>query len=95
MTKNQEIGKRLKAVLASRKIKQKQLAEKTGLTESMISYMIKGTERGYSHTAIIKICSALEISSDYLLGIPTFKETPHDNSKIIYLLNQAIEELNK
>jgi transcriptional regulator with XRE-family HTH domain len=95
MTENQAMGKRLKAVLESRNMKQKKLAETAGLTESMISDMVKGAERCYSHTAIIKICSALEISSDYLLGLPTFKEQPHDNSKIISLLNQAIEELNK
>ena len=86
-------NKRLKAVLVSKGIKQKQLAELAGLHESMISYMVNDDNRDFSYKAIIKVCKALEVSSDYLLGLPTFDTKLYNSGKVILLLEKAIQEL--
>ena len=86
-------NKRLKAVLVSKGINQKQLAEMTGLHESMISYMVNDDNRDFSYKAIIQVCKALEVSSDYLLGLPTFDTELYNSGKVILLLEKAIQEL--
>ena len=63
------IGERLEDAIKKQGIKQKQLAEKTGLSESLISDLINGKDRKVNHEAIIKICKVLNISADYLLAL--------------------------
>lgn len=64
------IAERLGDILQERHIKQYQLAEKTGLSPSLISDLLnEESDRKINHEAIIKICEALDISADYLLGL--------------------------
>jgi transcriptional regulator with XRE-family HTH domain len=65
------IGERLKVALIMRGINQKELADLTGLTESTISHYCRD-ERG-SFTNLKKLCKALGVSADYLLGLDNDK----------------------
>lgn len=61
-------GERLVLALDIRGMQQKELAEKSGLTEVTISRYISGS-REPKAVNIIKICKALCVSSDWLLGL--------------------------
>lgn len=60
-------SERLQDILWHSKISQKDLAEKTGLTEAAISHYVNGKQCPHS-TALILIADALNVSTDYLLG---------------------------
>ncbi len=61
-------GQRLKAALNSRQMMQKELAEKIGVSEVVISRYVHGG-RIVSVPILIEICKALNVSADYLLGL--------------------------
>ena len=61
-------GRRLKAVLNSRHMMQKELAEKIGVNEMAISRYVHGG-RMVSVSILIDICKVLNVSADYLLGL--------------------------
>lgn len=61
------IGVRLKEALNRRHVSQKDLAQKTGLTEATISRYVNN-QRG-DYRGLIKICKELNVSADYLLGL--------------------------
>jgi transcriptional regulator with XRE-family HTH domain len=67
------LGQRLKAVLNSRHMMQKELAEKVGVNEMAISRYIH-CGRIVSVSILIEICKALNVSADYLLGLKEEKE---------------------
>jgi transcriptional regulator with XRE-family HTH domain len=67
------IGERLKKVLNDRGMMQKELAEKIGVSEVVISRYIHGG-RIISVPILIEICKALNVSADYLLGLSEVKE---------------------
>ena len=69
---NKIIGQNIKENLVKKNMKQKQLAELTGLKEVTIGRYINGT-REPNATNIIKIAEALEISTDELLGVKNKK----------------------
>lgn len=62
------IGQRLKKILNDRGMMQKELAEKIGVSEMVISRYIHGG-RIISVPILIEICKALNVSADYLLGL--------------------------
>ena len=62
------IGDRLKKVLNSQNMMQKELAEKVGVNEMAISRYIHGG-RIPQTLILIDICKVLHVSADYLLGI--------------------------
>lgn len=65
------IGKRIKEILETRGITQKELARKVGCTEAAISHYIKG-DRIPRAGVLTKIAIALDTTSDYLIeGVPT------------------------
>ena len=66
-------GQRLKKVLAERNMMQKELAEKIGVSEVVISRYIHGG-RIVSVPILIEICKALNVSADYLLGLSEVTE---------------------
>jgi transcriptional regulator with XRE-family HTH domain len=66
-------GQRLKAVLNSRHMMQKELAEKIGVNEMAISRYIHGS-RIVSVSILIEICKVLNVSADYLLGLSEVTE---------------------
>jgi transcriptional regulator with XRE-family HTH domain len=63
-----EIGSHIKALLAFKGIKQKDLAKYLGVTDNTISYFCSGS-RVPNAEQIIKIAEYLEVSADYILGI--------------------------
>jgi transcriptional regulator with XRE-family HTH domain len=67
------LGQRLKAVLNSRHMMQKELAEKIGVNEMAISRYVHGG-RIISVPILIDICKALNVSADYLLGLTEVTE---------------------
>ena len=66
-------GQRLKAALSSRHMMQKELAEKIGVNEMAISRYVHGG-RMVSVSILIDICKALNVSTDYLLGLSEVTE---------------------
>ena len=62
------IGTRLNSALAKKGIKQKELAQQIGVTDNTISYFCSGSRTPNIET-LISIARALNVSSDYLLGL--------------------------
>ena len=67
------IGQRLKQVLNDQGMMQKELAEKIGVSEIVISRYVHGG-RIVSVPILIEICKALNVSADYLLGLSEVEE---------------------
>ena len=63
-----ELGERIVEMLQKRGIKQKELAEQIGVTETAMSRYIAGT-REPRPEMIANMATALHTTSDYLLGI--------------------------
>lgn len=61
-----EFRERLKLTMQLRGMTQRELAEKTGLTEASISRYVSG-QRVPNAESLMKICEALMIYSDYFL----------------------------
>ena len=61
-------GERVKLQLEKNNMSQRELAEKTGITEATISRYVS-SERVPKATEIVKIANALNCSCDYLLGL--------------------------
>ncbi len=67
------LGQRLKKILNEQGMMQKELAEKIGVSEMVISRYIHGG-RIISVPILIEICKALNVSADYLLGLDKVPE---------------------
>lgn len=65
---NSILGKRVKNLLESKNITQKELAEKCQTTEATISRNLNGIHAPKAEI-IEKIASVLDVTTDYLLGI--------------------------
>ena len=62
------IGEKIKTVLFYRNMTQKELAQKIGVTEVTMCRYCKN-ERDPQTETVVKICHALNISADWLLGL--------------------------
>lgn len=62
------IRSRMAKALADNKMTQRDLAKKADLTEAAVSKYMSG-ERAANEISLIKICNALNVSADFLLGI--------------------------
>ena len=73
-----KIGKRISKLLTERGISQKDLSNKANITESAVSHYVNGDRipRGVNLT---KIATALDTTTDYLLGVG---ETTNKNEDI-------------
>ncbi len=60
-------SERVSLLLSQKEISQKELASKAGVTESAMSYYVKG-ERIPRGEVLSRIAKALSTSTDYLLG---------------------------
>lgn len=60
-------SERLIALMTQNEINQKELAQKAGVTESAMSYYVKG-ERTPRSDVLTRIAKALKTTTDYLLG---------------------------
>ena len=76
-----DVGKKLKNLRLQLGLTQKQLAERMGVTTSVISYY-ELDERCPSPEVLIRLANIFHVSTDYLLGI--------DNMKVL-----NISELNE
>ncbi|MBE6093935.1 MAG: helix-turn-helix transcriptional regulator [Schwartzia succinivorans] len=69
-TERNAFSLRLEEMLKNRRMAQKELAEKAGITEAAVSHYIKG-DRTPRSAVLARIANALGTSSDYLMeGIP-------------------------
>ena len=69
-----DLGNKLKNARLTSKLSRKQIAERIGVTASMIGLYETG-ERLPSLTVIIKLATQYKVSVDYLLGCNTTKST--------------------
>lgn len=60
-------SERLIVLMKQNRINQKELAQKAGVTESAMSYYVKG-DRTPRSDVLTRIAKALETTTDYLLG---------------------------
>lgn len=63
-----DFGKRLKKLRSDAGFTQQQLAERMGVTKSVVSFY-ELRERTPSPEIVIKLCEIFHVSADYLLGI--------------------------
>lgn len=65
---SKELGKRISEALKKNNTQQKELAERVGITEAVMSRYISG-DREPKPDTLANIATALNTTSDYLLGI--------------------------
>lgn len=97
MDSKKNIGQRINSALALRNIKQKDLAKILNIPDNTISYFVSGT-RTPNTEQLIKISRALEVSTDYLLGISENKSLDMSVRAIgdyTGLSDDAIENIKK
>lgn len=91
-----DFGKRLKDLRAQAGLTQNQLADRMGITKSVVSYY-ELHERCPSPEVLIKLASIFHVSTDYLLGIE--KKQTLDisglNDEEIQLIQNMIDVLKK
>ncbi len=75
-------SERMTALMKQQHISQKQLAEKAGVTESAMSFYVRG-DRTPRSDVLTRIARALGTTSDYLLGIDNVENK--DSDKLSYL----------
>ncbi|MDP9025278.1 MAG: helix-turn-helix domain-containing protein [Candidatus Eremiobacteraeota bacterium] len=66
-----KLGSALKAARLHKRISQRELEERTGMSTSQISQIEKGVRKDPSFSTIVKIAQGLSISLDALAGMPT------------------------
>ena len=90
---NNVLGKRIRELISSSKLSQRDLAQDIGVTESAISKYLSG-ERMPRGEILLNLVTALNTTSDYLLG-----HTDYDNSNLSFnelkgILSRNSTELN-
>ena len=65
-----DMGLKIATILRQQKMRQKDLAARTGITDSAISKYISGKMTPRADT-LTRIAAALHTSSDYLIGVGT------------------------
>jgi transcriptional regulator with XRE-family HTH domain len=83
------MDKQLRLILAERKISQNKLSQLTGIPASTISLFVTGARKP-SFDNLKKLCEALGVSADYLLGINEKIEATEK-----YNREQSIKSLEK
>lgn len=82
-------SERVNALMNELKLSQKDLAIKTGVTESAMSYYVKGLRTPRSDV-LTRMAKALNTSTDYLLGNSSISTTNIPNGELHYI--QRISE---
>ena len=77
-------SERISLLLTEKKLSQKELADKAGVTESAMSYYVKG-ERTPRGEILSRIANALNTSTDYLLGNSPNNISKNENATLMYL----------
>lgn len=68
------LGKRIKSLRSEKNIKQKDLAEKVGVSNVVLSRYESG-ERNPDYETLVRIANNLDVTTDYLLGIESNLDT--------------------
>ncbi len=91
-----DFGNRLKDLRSERNITQQALADKLGITKSMIS-AYETSIRYPSYDVLIKIALLFKVSTDYLLGIDEKRTINLDgmNDNQIKIISNLIDEFSK
>lgn len=84
-------SERLALLMKQRKISQKELAQKAGVTESAMSYYVKGVRTPRSNV-LIRIAKALNITTDYLLGTSEYSSDVYQDE--LQYLQRNLGKLN-
>lgn len=84
------IGKRIEKILEKNNMSQRELANKIGLDESIVSRIIKGI-RVPKSDVLANIATALHTTSDYLLGIDNEE---FDSDRIVRLIARNSSKLS-
>lgn len=77
-------SERLAKLISLRGLTQKETAIKANVTESAISYYIKGV-RTPSGEVLVRIAECLSTTTDYLLGRTDICDIPSENKELKYL----------
>lgn len=85
------IGSRISSELSKKGISQKQLAERINLSESIVSRYISG-EREPKANVLANIATALNTTSDYLLGI---EEDEFSHPRIKRMIARNADKMTK
>jgi transcriptional regulator with XRE-family HTH domain len=64
-----EFGRRLTVIRQALDLTQEQVADKLGAARSWISELERGRQRGLAAETVVRLCRALDCTSDYLLGL--------------------------
>ncbi len=70
-------SQRVKEARTTKKLTQKELAERIGTTESNINNYEKGRNKPTTDM-LVKICLELDVSADWLLGLPSKSNTENE-----------------
>ena len=62
-------GQRISDLCNGNKIKQKELAEKIGVSASQLSRIVSGETRTVSSDILIGVAKEFKVSTDYILGL--------------------------
>lgn len=85
------IGSRISSELSKKGISQKQLAERINISESIVSRYISG-EREPKANVLANIATALNTTSDYLLGI---EEDEFSHPRIKRMIARNADKMTK
>ena len=77
-------SERLNSLMKSKGLSQKDFAKKSSITESAISYYVKGV-RTPSGDVLARIAKALGTTTDYLLGNTDIVDIPKQQKELRYL----------
>ena len=88
---NKEIGKRIAIELDKKGISQKQLSKRINLSEAVVSRYISG-EREPRANVLANIATALNTTSDYLLGI---EEDEFNHPRIKRMIARNANKMSK
>lgn len=93
-----DFGNRLKELRIQSGMTQKQLAEKIGITKSVISFY-ELRERTPSPEILVKLAAEFKVSSDYLLGIEKGKSLDisgldKEDEKIVKMIVDQLRKKN-
>ncbi|MCR4581669.1 MAG: helix-turn-helix domain-containing protein [Bacilli bacterium] len=87
-----EIGEKIEKILETSEMTQRDLANKIGLDETILSRIIKG-ERNPKAEVLANIATALHVTTDYLLDVENSDE--FDSKKEIRLIARNSSKLTK
>lgn len=92
------LGDKLKTLRTSKKMSQKELAERIGIAKSVISFYESG-DRSPSYDVLIKIAHIFNVSTDYLLGVEKKRtvdvsELTEDDIAVVTTVIDALKRKN-